>query len=60
LIESFVVVIRTRFWSSGTHVFLALDGASSGGVRIEAGDLAGAKQPFTLGQGLPVGAVMVK
>jgi hypothetical protein len=58
LIKSFVVVIR--FWSSGAHVFLALDGASSGGVRIEAGDLADAKQPFTLGQDVPAGALTLK
>ena len=51
------IVVRGAKAPAGTDVFLKLTGPGSGGVRIEASDLAGAKQPFVTGPDVPSGAV---
>jgi hypothetical protein len=51
------VVIRGAQAPAGTDVFLKLAGAGSGGVRIEASDLAGARQKILLVDGAPADAV---
>jgi polygalacturonase len=45
---------------AGTDVFLKLAGADSGGIRIEASDLAGAKRPLATGDGVAPDAVIIK
>jgi len=54
------IVVRGAKAPAGTDVFLKLTGPGSGGVRIEASDLAGAKRPFVTGPDVPSGAVAVK
>ncbi len=45
---------------ANTDVFLALEGAGSSAVRIEASDLSGARQPVRLGAGVAADAVTIK
>jgi hypothetical protein len=54
------ITIRGGKAPAGTEVYLKLEGAGSGGVRIEASDLSAAKQPFAVGKDVPPGAVTVK
>jgi polygalacturonase len=54
------VTIRKSNSPRGMENFLKLSGKSSRGVRVEACDLAGAKQKFTLGEGVSADAVVIK
>jgi hypothetical protein len=54
------VTIRKSNSPQGMEKFLKLSGKSSRGVRVEACDLAGAKQKFTLGEGVSADAVEIK
>jgi hypothetical protein len=52
--------IRGAKAPQGTDVFLKIEGARSGGIRIEASDLSQAKHPFALGAGVAAEAVTVR
>ena len=54
------VTIRKSNAHPGAETFLKLSGKTSRGVRIEACDLAGAKQKFTLGEGVRADAVEIR
>jgi polygalacturonase len=53
-------VIRKSNPPQGAEMFLKLSGKSSRGVRMEGCDLAGAKQKFTLGEGVSAEAVEIR
>lgn len=54
------VTIRKSNSPQGVETFLKLSGKASRGVRIEACDLAGAKQQFTLGEGVSASVMEIK
>jgi hypothetical protein len=54
------VRIRGGKAPAGTDVFLTLAGQNSGGVVLESGDFAAAKQVFTTATDVPAGAVTVR
>lgn len=54
------VLIENGRAPAGTDTFLKLAGAASGNVHLKASDLAGARQPFVIGQEVPAGAVVVQ
>jgi polygalacturonase len=54
------ITIEKSVAPAGTDVFLKLAGTNSGGIRIVASDLSGAKQPFVTGAGVATNAVTIK
>jgi polygalacturonase len=54
------VTIDKSVAPAGTDVFLKLAGTNSGGIRIEASNLSGAKHPFVIGEGVTTNAVIIK
>ncbi len=54
------VLVRGAKAPAGTEVFLWVSGASSDGIVVEGGDLAGAKQVVATGLGVAADAVTVK
>jgi polygalacturonase len=54
------ITIRESSSPPGAEAFLKLSGKTSRGVRLEACDLAGAKQKFVLGEGVSAGVVEIQ